>query len=150
MKAPILLVISLICFVLSSCKTYSDEDLKNFDNQIEAYIEFKGLKMESSSSGLHYIIEKEGEGELIKYTDIVSFTYDGKLLNGETFDKQTEPVTFKVSDLIGAWKEIMLQLKPGSKAFLICPPQLGYGDRKLDKIPPHSILTFTIEVNEVK
>jgi FKBP-type peptidyl-prolyl cis-trans isomerase len=55
-----------------------------------------------------------------------------------------------VKDLIGAWKEIMLELKPGAKAFLVAPPSLGYGDRQLDDIPANSILVFNMEVVGVK
>ena len=133
----------------SSCKTYSDDDLKVFDKEIEAYIKSKNLELERSESGLYFTIIEEGEGDEILYSNNVSFTYKGTLLNGDVFDEQNEPVTFKVNQLIGAWKEIMLDLKKGGKAFLITPPQLGYGDRELDKIPANSILVFEMEVTDV-
>ena len=133
----------------SSCKTYSDDDLKVFDKEIEAYIKSKNLELERSESGLYFTIIEEGEGDEILYSNNVSFTYKGTLLNGDVFDEQNEPVTFKVNQLIGAWKEIMLDLKKGGKAFLIAPHQLGYGDRELDKIPANSILVFEMEVTDV-
>ena len=103
-----------------------------------------------SSSGLYFKILEEGQGEQIRYSDIVSFTYRGTLLNGKVFDKQDEPVEFEVKQLIGAWKEIMLELKPGGKAFLVAPPHLGYGEHELAHIPPHSILVFELEVKNVR
>jgi FKBP-type peptidyl-prolyl cis-trans isomerase len=57
---------------------------------------------------------------------------------------------FQMKDLIEGWKEGMMYLKPGGKIKLIVPPYLGYGDYKLEKIPPHSILYFEIEVIDVK
>jgi FKBP-type peptidyl-prolyl cis-trans isomerase len=55
-----------------------------------------------------------------------------------------------VKDLIGAWKEIMLELKPGATAFLIAPPYLGYGQHELDDIPANSILVYTLTIHNVK
>jgi FKBP-type peptidyl-prolyl cis-trans isomerase len=106
--------------------------------------------MTKSQTGLFYNIESEGKGEPILYNDIVSFKYTGKLLNGEVFDKSLGTINLKVNQLIGAWKEIMTLLKPGGKAKLISPPQLGYGDKELDKIPANSCLYFEIEIISVK
>jgi FKBP-type peptidyl-prolyl cis-trans isomerase FkpA len=144
------LIICIGLFTLSACKTYNDKDINKFDQQIKSYIKKKNLVMKSTNSGLYYHIEKEGEGNFIQYTDRVSFTYQGKLLDGTVFDNQTKPITFNVKELIGAWKEILLYLKPGGKATLICPPQLGYGDRKLDDIPANSCLYYEIEVITVE
>lgn len=144
--------LSLLFVILSftACKTYSDEDKLNFDKQIKSYLEKKDIKCTRSSSGLYFKITDPGEGEFIKFTDVVTFKYKGTLLNGTVFDKQDEPVEFRVSQLIGAWKEIMLELKPGGKAFLVAPPSLGYGDRNLEDIPANSILVFELEVVSVK
>ncbi|MCH2224801.1 MAG: FKBP-type peptidyl-prolyl cis-trans isomerase [Crocinitomicaceae bacterium] len=136
--------------ILSSCSTYSDSDLNEFDRKIKAYLKKEGIQCEKSESGLYSKILEEGSGELIQYKDIVQFTYKGKLLNGDVFDEQTEAVEYPVGQLIGAWKEIMLQLKKGSKAYLISPPQLGYGTNKLDDIPQNSILIFELAVVDVK
>lgn len=144
-----LLFIIGVLVITSSCKTYSDDDLKVFDKEIETYIKSKNLDLKRSESGLYFTIIEEGEGDEILYSNNVSFTYKGTLLNGNVFDEQKEPVSFKVNQLIGAWKEIMLDLKKGGKAFLIAPPQLGYGDRELDKIPANSILVFEMEVTDV-
>lgn len=140
----------LIVSLLSACSTYSDSNLKQFDSEIKSYIKKNNLKMKRSETGLYYSIINEGEGEPIKYNDIVSFKYTGKLLNGEVFDKSSGAIELKVSTLIGAWKEIMTVLKPGGKATLITPPQLGYGDKDLEKIPANSCLYFDIEVLSVE
>ena len=136
---------------MTSCgETYSAEDKTNFDTQIEAYLSEKGIECERSSSGLYFKILEEGEGRDIIYKDQVSFKYKGEFLDGKVFDERTEPVEFQVRQLIGAWKEIMLEMKKGGKAFLVAPPHLGYGTHELEAIPPHSILVFKMEVTEVK
>lgn len=145
-----ILSLLLVSITLLGCRTYSEEDKKTFDSQIQDYLKKEGIVCKRSDSGLYYKIIEPGEGENILFQDIVSFSYKGSLLNGEVFDEERKPVEFAVKDLIGAWKEIMLELKPGAKAYLVAPPHLGYGDRKLDDIPPNSILIFEMEIEKVK
>lgn len=146
------IVISLLTLVaiLVSCDTYSESDKIGFDKKIVSYLSTKDINCEKTASGLYLKIIEKGEGADIKYKDKVSFTYKGSLLDGKLFADQIEPVEFEVSQLIGCWKEAMLNLKPGGKAFLVSPPQLGYGDHDLPDIPKNSILVFEIEVVEVK
>ncbi len=140
----------LLLGFLTSCATYSEEDKGSFDQQIQDYLTEKGMDCEKSESGLYYKIIEQGEGRKIKYSDQVSFKYRGELLNGRVFDDKKEPVDFYVKQLISCWKEVLLEINEGGKVFLVSPPQLGYGDHKLDDIPQNSILVFTLEVVEVK
>ena len=142
-----------LLLIVGGCKTYSDDDKSTFDQKIESFIQKNHLKgYKQSDSGLFYHIINEGEGEYIKLTDEVQFTYIGKLLNGQVFDGQNKrnPVKFEVNALIEGWKETMLYLKKGGRVKIIVPPQLGYGDYDLEAIPANSILLFTIEVKDVK
>jgi FKBP-type peptidyl-prolyl cis-trans isomerase len=146
-KLALLLFIPIL---IASCQTYNDQDKQQFDKKIQAYLKKKKINCTKSDSGLYYKILEPGNGEYIKFQDEVTFTYHGTLIDGTVFDDQKKPVSFKVRDLIAAWKEIMLELKPGAKAFLVAPPQLGYGDHQLDDIPQHSILIYNIEIKDVK
>ena len=140
-----------LLLVFSACKTYSDDQLSKFDKQIQEYLKKENVECEKSSSGMYYNIIEQGEGKKIQFTDRVVFKYKGELLDGTVFDDQLEEaVEFNVKDLIGAWKEIMLELNEGGKAYLIAPPQLGYGTHDLEDIPKNSVLIFNIEVVEVK
>lgn len=141
-----------ILLALTACKTYSEKDIAGFDSKIQKYVAKSGIPYKRSESRLYYYIEKEGEGEYIKYTDEVSFVYEGKLLNGDLFDAshKRKPFTMEVSKLIEGWKEAFAYLKNGGKAKLIIPPTLGYGDHDLKDIPPHSILLFDLEITDVK
>ena len=136
--------------LLFSCNTYSEDQLKDFDTTIKTFLNQKKIECIASESGLYFKIEEQGEGTRIHAKDRISFTYKGTLIDGNVFDEQTEPVTFAVIELIGAWKEIVLKLNEGGKAFLVAPPQLGYGSRSLNKIPPNSILVYTLKVHRVE
>ncbi len=139
-----------ISIAIIGCKTYSSDDLNAFDKKIKAYEKKHNLNFYRSESGLYYKIIKQGKGDFIKYSDKVSFSYTGKLLNGFIFDRQIKPVTFNVDRLILGWKQVMLELKPGAKVQMIVPPSLAYGNRDLDDIPPNSILYFEMEIKNVE
>lgn len=151
MKLNLLLSLLLFSVGFSACNTYSDEDKEGFDAKIQKFVAKSTDKYEKSESGMYYSIEKEGEGEYIKFTDQVSFKYEGKFLSGQAFDNRhrNTPLTFQVSQLIEGWKEAFLYLKKGGKAKIILPPYLAYGDHQLEDIPANSILFFTIEVVDV-
>jgi FKBP-type peptidyl-prolyl cis-trans isomerase FkpA len=141
--------IFLLTFIFG-CQTYSESDKETFDSKIKSYLSQKGIACSKSNSGLHYKIINPGEGAFIKYQDSLQFTYKASLLNGKTVDEQKEQVQFAVKDLIAAWKEIVLELKPGAEVFMIAPPQLAYGEYKLDSIPENSILQFEMKILGVK
>ena len=146
-----LLFYSLLCFMFfTSCKTYNEDQIETFDEEISAYIETNKLNFEKSNSGLYYSIVNKGDGNQILYNDIVSFTYKANLLDGTVVDERKEPVTFKVSQLIAAWKEVLLMMKNNGKAHLIAPPQLAYGSHALGDIPANSTLEFELTVTNIE
>ena len=140
----------LTLITIAGCTTYSENDKSTFDEQIEAYLKKNNKECDRSESGLYYKIIEQGNGRKIKYGDRVSFTYKGELLDGTVFDKQTKPIEFDVAILIAAWKEAMLMLNEGGKAYIVAPPHLGYGAHELEDIPVNSIIVYTMEVVEVK
>jgi FKBP-type peptidyl-prolyl cis-trans isomerase len=140
----------LILFVFSACKTYSEDEKIGFDKTIKNFIKKNDLSLVKTSSGLYKKRVSNGDGQIIHYTDSVSITYQGKLLNGKQFDNQTKPQTMAVRDLIAGWKEVLIGARKGDEWMMIIPPQLGYGQNKLDDIPVNSILVFKMKIVDVK
>lgn len=108
-----------------------------------------------TESGLKYAIIQEGDGPAVVKGNIVSVHYSGFLSDGTLFDssvERDEPFSLLagMGQVIPGWDEGLALLKQGSKARLIIPPALGYGDRDLGVIPPNSTLIFDIEMIEVK
>ena len=107
----------------------------------------------ATASGLRYIIEKEGEGEAPKATSSVTVHYTGYLLNGSKFDSSVDrgqPATFGLNQVIPGWTEGLQLLKPGGKAKLIIPANLGYGANGYPPvIPTNSWLVFDVELIKV-
>lgn len=107
-----------------------------------------------TASGLIYLSQKEGSGAKPVATDTVKVHYTGTLVNGVVFDssyKRGQPTEFPLSGVIKCWTEGIQLMKAGSKARLICPPAIAYGERGAGGlIPPNATLVFDVELLEVK
>lgn len=101
------------------------------------------------SSGLGIRILTPGEGKAPQFTDTIRVHYTGKLKNGSVFDdsrSRGKPGDFVVNRLIPGWAAAMPALKPGGKAELFIPPELGYGGVQTAGVPPGSGLIFEVEL----
>tara|TARA_B100001287_G_C22686260_1_gene533843 strand:+ start:7019 stop:7459 length:441 start_codon:yes stop_codon:yes gene_type:complete len=139
----------LFIFFLGACSTYSEEDLITFDQKIKHWIKQQDTPFNKTESGLYFSFEKTGYGRNIKYTDSVSVIFTGYLLDGTIFEVEKKPISFAVKEVITAWKEILLMSKNKAKVQIITPPQLGYGNYKLETIPQNAILIYKIEIVDI-
>jgi FKBP-type peptidyl-prolyl cis-trans isomerase len=119
--------------------------------RIENYIERKNIKMNESTSGLWYRIEKEGSGRLFRDSDRIEMDYECSLLDGTlcyTSEKLgSKEIILGRSELEPGLYEGLKMLKPGGEALFILPPFLAWGiigDSKA--IPPRAILVYKVKV----
>jgi FKBP-type peptidyl-prolyl cis-trans isomerase FkpA len=146
------LLACLLIVVAIGCKMYSEDDKSSFDEKIERYIKKKNWHLEKSESGMYFEQLQEGTGEeSVKFTSEVQLAYKGTLLNGTVFDQKeaSKPLKSELKGLIMAFRESLIGQKKGAKIRIIVPPQLGYGEMELEKIPKNSILVFEIELVDV-
>jgi len=127
-------------------------DLMLDDPEI-AKIKKRYPEAQSTESGLHYIVTKEGTGSATpKVGDSVTAHYKGTLLNGVKFDSsydRGEPFVFQVGlgRVIKGWDEAFMDMKKGEKRTLIIPSELGYGARGAGgSIPANATLLFDVEL----
>ncbi len=105
-----------------------------------------------TSSGLMYVVMKEGAGDLTPSKGTtVSAHYTGKLLDGTKFDSsydRGQPISFAVGvgQVIKGWDEAFLDMKKGEKRVLIIPADLGYGPSGRGPIPPNATMVFDVEL----
>ncbi len=109
----------------------------------------------TTASGVKYAIINNGEGAVVEANKVVTVHYSGYLLDGTLFDssvERDEPIMFVVGQgqVIPGWDEGLQLLKKGDKARFVIPPQLGYGETQLDKIPANSTLIFDTEIVDIK
>jgi FKBP-type peptidyl-prolyl cis-trans isomerase FkpA len=137
------LAVVALCAFAAGCSTYSEEDKESFDGKIGRYIAEKNWKLEKSSSGLYVQVLNDGDGdEPIISGSEVTLDYKGTLLNGTVFDQTPpgKPLKSELKGLIMGFREGLLGHTKGAKVRMIVPPQLGYGDMSLPKIPANSVL----------
>lgn len=129
------------------------------DKLLQDYFAKNNLTPKKTASGLYYIIEKEGKGDLIQPGQMASTMYTGRLLDGKAFDSNVDPafghtdpfmVPVGAQQVIKGWDEGLMLLKKGSKARFFIPSPLAYGqDAMGDRIPANSVLIFDVEILDV-
>ena len=112
---------------------------------------FRSKGVVTTASGLQYKILAAGDKKAppIGPTDSVTVDYRGRLIDGTEFDSSYStgmPATFPVNRVIKGWQEALVLMKPGAKWQLFIPPELAYGPRAQQKIPPNSLLIFDVNV----
>ena len=109
--------------------------------------------VQTTASGLQYLVLKEGEGELPTAESKVKVHYHGTLIDGTVFDSSVdrgEPSTFGVGQVIKGWTEGLQLMKVGSKYKFFIPQDLDYGATpRGGKIKPFDALVFEVELLEI-
>ncbi|RZL99349.1 MAG: FKBP-type peptidyl-prolyl cis-trans isomerase [Pedobacter sp.] len=109
--------------------------------------------VQTTASGLQYVVEKEGTGAKPAATDRVKVHYTGKLIDGKVFDSSVErgqPAEFGVTEVIKGWTEVLQLMPVGSKWKVFIPSDIAYGDRGAGAdIGPGSTLIFDIELLDI-
>ncbi|WP_303319138.1 FKBP-type peptidyl-prolyl cis-trans isomerase [Flavivirga abyssicola] len=110
--------------------------------------------VETTDSGLQYIVLKEGSGETPQATSRVKVHYHGTRIDGTVFDSSVdrgEPSEFGVNQVIPGWIEGLQLMKVGSKYKFFIPQDLAYGafPRQGGVIKPFDALIFEVELIEI-
>lgn len=119
------------------------------DRWIENHSNDQGFT--KTESGLCYKIIREGNPSDRKPnpTSYILATYEGKLIDGTTFDKGEKSNLRELYQLIKGLQEGLLMMHNGDIYEFYIPSHLGYGEKgKGSSIPPHSAMYFRIELND--
>ncbi|WP_026896915.1 FKBP-type peptidyl-prolyl cis-trans isomerase [Daejeonella oryzae] len=132
--------------------------------KFNAYISKENLKPTVTASGLNYTVTKEGSGPKPVAGDTVLVNYTGKFLSGKVFDtsypeiakkagtfnaqRPYEPLKMPVgmNGSIPGFEEGLMLFSKGTKATIILPSKLAYGEQGSQGIPPFTPLIFDIEM----
>jgi len=108
-----------------------------------------------TGTGMRYIVEQPGDGDMPQSGDRVAVLYVGKLFDGTVFDRRedpTHPFAFRVDrgEVIEGWDQIVKQMKLHEKRLVIIPAALAYGSRgHAPAIPRDAVLVFEMELTGV-
>ena len=112
-------------------------------------------KIQTTESGLKYVIHENGTGMKALPGREVEVNYFGVLKDGTPFDnsfKRGQALTFPLGAgrVIRGWDEGISLLNAGSKATFFIPHELGYGETgSPPTIPPKAELVFYVELERV-
>lgn len=106
--------------------------------------------IKDDTTALHYkILENGTPGDTIELNERMNITYEGKLLNGTTFDSgdKTTLNDYRLQELIEGWKIGLQKISKGGKIQLFVPSAMGYKNSSTGAIPPNSVLVFTVTLH---
>lgn len=110
----------------------------------------------TTPSGLQYKVLQPGKGgPKPTDSDVALVNYEGKLLNGTTFDKSQQPTPMPVAaadektgrqGVVPGFSEALKLMSKGAKYRFWIKPSLAYGNKAAGPIPANSVLVFDLEL----
>jgi len=140
-------------------EAHATEQIQKDDAILQDYVKKNNLNAQKDASGVYYVVTTPGTGPKPKVGQTVSVKYTGKLLDGKVFDSSEKapnngkPIDFAigVGQVIPGWDKAIPLLNKGSKATLLIPSPLAYGQRGAGTdIPADAPLRFDVELVDVK
>ena len=119
--------------------------------RIESFAKRRNWKMQTTKTGLWYMIYEQGSGPKTKSGQLALLNYEISLLDG-TLCYSSDSLgakTFAVGHggVESGLEEGILLLREGDKARLIMPPHRAHGLLgDMNKIPARSIIVYDIEL----
>ena len=115
--------------------------------EIKDYISKNNLNAKSTASGLHYVIDEQGEGAEITVTSDVSLRYKGMLTDGTVLLENTEEgMSIVLRNEIAGLVEGLQLFNEGGSGTLLIPSHLAYGSYDYGEIPAGSVIVFEVEL----
>lgn len=119
---------------------------------MEEYMDTNKIEdFEETASGLRYVIEKEGTGDLPKTGQTVTVHYTGYHLDDTKFDSSYDrnkayTVLLGQGLVIAGWEEGLRYFNEGAAGVLYIPYELAYGPSGYASIGPMEDLKFEISI----
>ena len=96
--------------------------------------------------GVLYRVLKPGSGPHPTDGNVVTFHYEGRFIDGTVFDKESQPETIGVKELIMGFAIALKAMPLGAKWEIYIPWQSAYGAQGTDDVPPFSTLIYKVEL----
>ncbi|KAF0129556.1 MAG: FKBP-type peptidyl-prolyl cis-trans isomerase [Bacteroidetes bacterium] len=111
--------------------------------------------MESTGTGLRYLIEPSGSGTKVQYGNLVTLSYTIRLLSGDIVKSSDREGLMKFTAGKGGveagLEEGIKMMRKGDKAKFILPSHLAFGLLgNGDNIPSKATLVYEIEITDIQ
>ncbi len=146
-KIAFLPLLMAFTFAFLGCESEDPDKIAERDHQkLLKYIEENELDAIEHSSGLFYVVEREGTGSVHPdLNSVILIRYTGMLLDGTVFDSNNG-AQLRLSGTIRGWQIGIPLFREGGKGILLIPSALGYGTWAQWGIPRNSCLIFEFEL----
>ncbi len=109
----------------------------------------------TTDSGLQFLEEVAGEGPLPTEGDIVNMNFIATLGDGTEIGNsysQGGPVQAVMGrdQLLPGWEEGVMMMNAGSKARMVLPPALAFGEEGYGMIPPNAEVMLVVEIISIE
>lgn len=156
---------AILTFSISSCISPVGDDVDARTPELEqveisnaiAKLETAGYDIDTTASGLFYILHTAGTGVFPQMGDTCYIEYAGYFINSVLFDTSQNHYTdgiwefiYKAQPLIPGFDEAISMLNKGAEMDFIMPSNLAYGAFGSASIPPYSPLIFSIKLHNLK
>ena len=132
---------------------YTAEPQTQFQKDENALIDYaidNEIDVTRTATGLYYAIDIEGVGPNYIHGQPCKAHYSGYFLDGKVFDSsynKGKPLLFSVGQMNAAWNEALKLMNTGTKAKLLIPSKLAYGERGFPGyVAPNTPLIFDLEI----
>lgn len=104
----------------------------------------------SLDGGVLYRVIRPGKGPHPTDGNVVTITFEGRLMDGTVFDESSKPVECEVSKFITGFSTALKAMPLGAEWEVYVPWQLAYGAQGIGDIPPFSALSFHLHLIDFK
>lgn len=157
-----LLSVTALIFLIQSCLSTDEPEVRTSETEIEELaqilqtLENKGYDIDTTASGLYYIIHTQGSGAFPQegdscYVEYATYFIDGTLLDASAMnytDAIWKMKYQKDSTITGFYESLGLMNK-GTEADFIIPSKLAYGPYGYGVIPAYTPLLFSIKLHDL-
>jgi FKBP-type peptidyl-prolyl cis-trans isomerase FkpA len=161
-KISIVLVFALAaalnsCIEDSTSNRTPEEELVEL-NELILNLESQGYDVDTTSSGVYYIIHEQGSGPFVKPYDTITIGYEGYTTNGVLFDTSENryedgewEFVYMEQSLMQGLNDGLAIMKEGSEFEFIIPSRLAYGDfGQPPLIGPYETLIIGVKLYDIK
>jgi FKBP-type peptidyl-prolyl cis-trans isomerase len=137
-----ILFLSLFFITLVSCEEDVVDTTAVDDQIIREYLSKAHIDAKKHSSGLYYVIEKEGEGSHPSIYDNIDVLCLGYFVDSTVFQSNKQSIKGQLKSFIPGWQYGIPLFKKGGRGKLFIPRKLGYGTNS-------QVMIFDIELRNV-
>ncbi len=121
---------------------------------LESFLLEKNLQTQKTDEGLHYTIDRQGNGPFPRKGEYAVIRFSANLLDGTVFDQSDieNPLVFQIGnkEVIKGLDLGILLMRKGSRFTFYMPPALAYGHQGVGTtVPPNSPIVYAAELTDI-